>query len=366
VLNHTRKGFLISASVYLSDSPGGVQRCTREYVQGIKAAGWDLEILPYSIDRQWQTRLRRKLKPSSFHNRIPLSFITALVDRIKSDNVTWVFLNQVDTLPIVPYLKKADPNIKLVLLSHGAQFVDDFLAAQSVDSLSMQARARLADTILDEMHWRQSLDHVFTLSEPEAVFERWLGAKSVSWLPRIVSPNPLNWQPVLGRFGFVGTLDHAPNYDGLLNVLTELQSRQNFHGCIRIVSASESLGDFLAKRFPFVEYLGRLSAEALYDEAATWSCFVHPLFCWSRGCSTKLADALEWQIPVLTTESGCRGYTWKEGNVIMANTVEEFCTYLININSITQLESIKNNVTFASKTSPSFEDIANMVELALL
>jgi hypothetical protein len=366
LLNNPKKAFLVSASVYLSDSPGGVQRCTKEYVEVITAAGWRLESLTYSIDRHWQTRILRKLKPSSFHHRIPPSFITELINRINSENVTWIFLNQVDALPLIPHLKKAFPNIKLVLLSHGAQFVDDFLAAQSIDSLSMQVRARLADTIIDEMHWRQSLDHVFTLSEPEAVFERWLGAKSVTWLPRVVSPNPLAWQPVLGRFGFVGTLDHAPNYDGLLNILICLQSCQNFHGYIRIVSASESLGNSLAKRFPFVEYLGCLSAENLCEEASTWCYFLHPLFYWSRGCSTKLADALEWQIPILTTEAGCRGYIWKKGNIIMANTTEEFCAHLINISSITQLELIKENVILVSTTSSSIEEVSDMVELALI
>ena len=228
LLDNIKKGFFISASVYVSDAHGGVQRCTREYLAAIKAAGWNLEILPYSIDRQWQTRLLRKLKPSSFYNRIPQSFISDLVNRVISENISWVFLNQVDSLPIVPHLKQAIPNVKIVLLSHGAQFVDEFLAAQSIDSLSIQARSRLANTILDEMSLRQSLDHVFTLSEEETIFEQWLGAKSVSWLPRAVSPQPLDWRPILGRVGFVGTLEHTPNYEGLVNVLNILQKRNDF------------------------------------------------------------------------------------------------------------------------------------------
>ncbi|WP_190372073.1 glycosyltransferase family 1 protein [Anabaena sp. FACHB-1391] len=365
MLDNIKKGFFISASVYVSDAHGGVQRCTREYLAAIKAAGWNLEILPYSIDRQWQTRLLRKLKPSSFYNRIPQSFISDLVNRVISENISWVFLNQVDSLPIVPHLKQAIPNVKIVLLSHGAQFVDEFLAAQSIDSLSIQARSRLANTILDEMSLRQSLDHVFTLSEEETVFEQWLGAKSVSWLPRAVSPQPLDWRPILGRVGFVGTLEHTPNYEGLVNVLNILQKRNDFDGCIRIVSSSESLGNSLTKRFSFVEYLGRLSNEALHNEALTWCWFIHPLFCWSRGCSTKLADALEWQIPVLTTEAGCRGYTWKDGNVVKVNTVKDFCSYLVNFNSIDKIEDIRSNVILASSTSPSIDDVADKINHAL-
>jgi hypothetical protein len=88
LLDNIKKGFFISASVYVNDAHGGVQRCTREYLAAIKAAGWNLEILPYSIDRQWQTRLLRKLKPSSFYNRIPQSFISDLVNRVISENIS--------------------------------------------------------------------------------------------------------------------------------------------------------------------------------------------------------------------------------------------------------------------------------------
>lgn len=360
-----KKAFFVSHYSCLSNSHGGVQRCTKEYLEVIEAAGWNLDLLSYSADFQWQTRIIRKLKPSNFYYRIPISFISNLVNQVKSNKIDWVFLNQVNSLPIVPYLKKAVPNIKIVLLSHGAQFVDEFLEAKQANSLSVLDRSHLAETILDEMTLRQSLDHVFTLSEQEIVFEQWLGTKSVSWLPRVISPNPLNWQPILGRAGFVGTLEHHPNYDGLISVLRFLQRKHNFAGCIRIVSGSESIGKALKKQFDFVEYLGRLSNSDLRNEAETWCWFIHPLFCWSRGCSTKLADALEWQIPVLTTESGCRGYTWQNGSVIRENTVESFCSHLLKTMSTDVLKLSKINVTLASSTSPAIQDVASMINSEL-
>lgn len=360
-----KKALFISHHSSLSNAHGGVQRCTKEYLEAIEAAGWNLDILSYSTDYKWQTRILRKLKPSNFYHRIPISFISSLVNQVKSSKVDWIFLNQVNSLPIVPPLKQAVPNIKIVLLSHGAQFVDEFLEAKQTNSLSLLDRSRLAETILDEMTLRQSLDHVFTLSEQETVFEQWLGTKSVSWLPRVISPNPLNWRPTLGRVGFVGTLDHPPNYEGLISILNFLQKQNDFDGRIRIVSSSESIGNSLKKQFSFVEYLGRLSNSDLRNEAETWCWFIHPLFCWSRGCSTKLADALEWQIPVLTTESGCRGYTWQNGSVIQENTVENFCSNLLKIMSTDILKDAKVNVTLASSTSPSLQDVASMINREL-
>ena len=358
----TKRGLFISASSYLSDASGGVQRCTREYIEVIGAAGWELEILSYPIDRKWTTRLRRKIYPSSFFNKISKSFISDVVHRVQAEKSHWVFINQVDGLPLVPSIRKASPNVKIVLLSHGAQFVDDFIAARSLDSLSTRARALLTETILDESFLRQPLDHVFTLSQQEIAFERWLGAKSVSWLPRSIASAPLDWKPSLGRFGFVGTLNHIPNYEGLFNTLEALQTYSSFEGRIRIVSGSEDIGNDLGRRFSFVDYLGYLSPEALRSEAATWCCFLHPLFSWSRGCSTKLADALEWQIPILTTEQGCRGYTWKDGSIVKARRVEDFCNLLIHMQSEKHVQLVRENVVAAAKASPSVEDVSSMVK----
>lgn len=364
-MKSVKRGLFISFSNYVNSGYGGVQRCTREYLEVIEAAGWDLEVVTYEIDRRWKARLLRKLNPSRFHDRISPFFISDLCDRIKAEKIPWVFLNQVDALPIAPQLRRTNPNLKIILLSHGAQFVDDFLAISDSNSLNQSKRSLLADTVLDEMNFRKELDHVFTLSEQEVAFERWLGAKSASWLPRTISPKPLDWKPTAGRVGFVGTLGHPPNYEGLFSVLSNLQNQHKFDGCVRIISGSEKLGNYLEKCFPFVNYLGRLDANALQAEAASWCWFIHPLFCWSRGCSTKLADALEWQIPVLTTEAGCRGYTWSHGNVMTVNSPEEFCNYLISASMVSNLGEEKENVTLASLTSPQTKDVALMINHVL-
>ncbi|QKQ75875.1 glycosyltransferase [Nostoc sp. TCL240-02] len=363
--NKIKKGLFVTFSVYVNSAFGGVQRCTKEYQEVIEAAGWSLEVLAYEIDRRWQARIFRKLKPSSFYNRIPQSFIDALIAQVQSEHIPYVFLNQVDALPIAPYLKSAVPDVKIVLLSHGAQFVDDFLATQNQTSISPRKRSHLTNTILDEMQLRQHIDHVFTLSEQEIAFERWLGAKSVSWLPRIILPKPLDWRPIAGRAGFVGTLDHQPNYEGLLSILTNLQTRKDFEGTIRIVSSSKELGKYLQERFHFVKYLGRLDNEDLKNEASTWTWFIHPLFIWSRGCSTKLADALEWQIPVLTTEAGCRGYTWQKGNVIRFDAINEYSSYLCGKDSEYDISLVRQKLILASETSPSVLDVAALAKLAL-
>src|SRR6202030_3441853 len=154
-----------------------------------------------------------------------------------------------------------------------------------------------------------------------AEIERWLGAKAVTWLPRTIPHRaPLCWSPNPDRIGFVGTLDHPPNKDGLIRFLQALEPLAPENVELRLVGGPTAVGKELAERFRSVRYLGPLSNEHLDGEAATWSCFVHPLFCYARGCSTKLAVALSWQIPIATTAAGCRGYVWRDGVLPLAET----------------------------------------------
>ena len=73
-----------------------------------------------------------------------------------------------------------------------------------------------------------------------------------------------------------------------------------------------------------MEYLGPMEGAEVEHEAASWCAFLHPMFCFARGCSTKLATGLGWQIPCLSTESGVRGYDLPSGAVVMAVGPQEF------------------------------------------
>ena len=72
-----------------------------------------------------------------------------------------------------------------------------------------------------------------------------------------------------------------------------------------------------------VEVVGALDDAALTVEAETWTAFLHPIYCLSRGAS-KLALGLSWEIPVVTTPYGRRGYVWEEGGPLEAATPEAF------------------------------------------
>jgi len=59
-------GLFVSSRGFLSEAAGGVQLCTREFIEVLGAAGITLTLLPVDDDRRWTTRLLRQVNSSPF------------------------------------------------------------------------------------------------------------------------------------------------------------------------------------------------------------------------------------------------------------------------------------------------------------
>jgi hypothetical protein len=286
--------------------------------------------------------------------------------------VECVFLNQVDLAPLAGALRaKLGPRVKIVLLSHGLESADylHVLRARGAGTpfgdVGRSDLTKLGRLLVTESLHRQHIDQVFTLAPFEAEIERWLGARQVDWLPRTVTPCPLEWAPGPGRLGYVGTLNHPPNSEGLLLLLRALAAAPVPGQRIRLVGGPADAAQALTRAFPFVDYLGPLPDAELRAEAATWTCFLHPLFCYARGCSTKLAVALGWQIPVVTTAAGVRGYRWREGELPVADTPGELARLLARLADPEVARASQREVCAVARSSPTLEEVAAQVRSAL-
>lgn len=357
----------------LSPALGGLQLCTSEYLRTVRTAGFAVSITAVEHDRRLLTRLVRRLRPRPY----PPEWRPELVDEIfasaREIRARFIFLNLVNLAPLAPLLRaRVDAACKIVLLSHGLESVDflhavEAQARSSSGSRSAGQERTLGRQLFEEFDQRRYIDHVFCLTPVETEIERWLGAKGVSWLPRTIPERPpLDWSPAPGRLGFVGTLDHPPNRDGLIQFLEALGTLAPPEIEVRVVGGPPAAGAGLAQRFPLVRYLGALSDEELDKEAATWLCFVHPVFCYARGCSTKLAVALSWQIPVLTTPPGCRGYRWREGSLAMADTPEALARLALRFADPGTAAAAQKEVAAIARSAPTIDDVAALVRGALL
>jgi hypothetical protein len=297
----------------LREGGGGQQICTNEYLRVLREIYESVEVLDYEHDQSLGHRLRLKLGWCSGYSPNWERDLPARVARVAQKNDCPIFLNLNDLLPLGPLLRGIlGTQQKIVLLSHGLRSVEAF-HHQRIGRLpgltpSIESRANVGRLLRDEGRYLSHFDLVVSLAPFEEEICRWLGARRACWLPRIVEPNPIPWQPVGGRLGLIGTMNHAPNAEGVLRWLEALQPISPAGLRVRLISHSGDFCRYVAKHFPCVDYLGPLSNAEAQAEAGTWNAFVHPQFCYAMGCSTKLATGLSWGLPCLTTPAGARGY----------------------------------------------------------
>jgi len=354
--------------------PGGVQLCSQEFLEIVQVASDAVECCGVSICRRTSWRLRRRLHLGSYLFYHPAEAKSLLTEKIERSRPTHVFLNRSELLRLTPLLKEMLPEAQIILMSHGNQSGDDLYELGGLSGLRNRGFAKLValwqlgqDLGTESWFRHHFLDLVCVMSEEEKVLERWLGAKKTVVLPRLVKADPLRWQPLPGRIGFVGTLDHTPNWVALEQICNEIVQRQPENLELRLVGRPEILGQELAHRFPFVRYLGALEESALKAEVSTWSLFLNPIFWLSRGASMKLGKAIAWGIPFCSTRSGTRGYELSNSEALVtSDNPQEFVSRIFelldtsnNIHKIRQLVILQ-----LQSKSPSIDDLAQRLSLA--
>jgi hypothetical protein len=364
-------GLFVSYRPFLEGARGGVQICTREYLDVIGAAGVELTLTPFDGDRRVSTRLLRQTDSSPYLR----PFEKPLLDRVRAlaadVKPAFVFLNQVSIAALAAQIRPWLPDdCRIVLLSHGMEITDLLHLVRLRDRLPLSGRLRptarqlLGKVLTDETTSRRDIDLVCALSSFDADGETWIGATRAAWLPRIVRGEPLAWRPTTGRFGYVGTLDHAPNLEGLVAVLEALARTAPEAVRLRIIGGPAGIGQWLKDRFASVDYLGALDDVSLAAEAATWNAMLHPIFCSARGCSTKLAQAIAWRIPIVTTPQGRRGYVWSHGSLIETPDADGFAARCLALLDSRTATAAQQDVTRVAASSPGLAEVAaRMAEL---
>jgi hypothetical protein len=334
-INTRKPALFVSYHRFLEPEGGGVQMCSREYVASLKAAEFDLDFLPYEFPSDLRARVRRKICPEIWHTLEPSELYQKIEHAIQNKGAEFLFFGHTMFAGLSRKLKQALPNVQQVLLSHGAEGFDFCLEQQIRRRTNSENRPRasaermIGESLLHQMDQRRWIDAVLTLSAFEVEIEKWLGAPKALWLPRMIVEPQLDTNPVDQRVGCVSTLDHPPNHQGLVELLEVLSTSASPTFRFRLVGAPQKIGIALMKRFSFVEYLGALSNSQLRSEAATWCCFVHPIFVYAKGCSTKLAIGVGWQLPIATTVYGARGYVWDSKRLPLAEDAKSLAEFVM-------------------------------------
>ncbi len=365
----TNAVFLTHKESLYSEITGGVQLCSQEFhniIQGTPEINLKDYYIPYTKNIFQRIQIRGGMENYSvfdINKEAP-----ALLSHITQNNIGIVFINMATTVRFAkPIRQKFGDKVKIILLSHGNQSCDFLhLITKPFNKPSpfkkWRDKMRLGKLIVTEAEYRvQWLDGVVTLSETEKQIENWFGAKKTSFLPRKLYKDFLLRESVPGRIGFVGRLDHPPNYQGIVIFLEELAKREHSLQ-IRLVGAPPSFGMKIKKQFPFVEYLGELSDKDLEKEVTGWAFFLNPVWWYSTGASTKLARAISWGLPIITTTAGMRGYEWKKGSLLLADSPEDMVTQLMKeAGSMDRINYWKEQTELVAENGPDQIELINRI-----
>ena len=364
---------LVSSTNALAGSGGGVQICTAEYRAVLAAAGFRLETMPFGVDMRLFVRVQRKFEGMPYRRIFPPDLQGRIMQKVAEVNARFVFFNLHDFTPVAKALKtELGDRVKLVHLSHGVESTDISIRQQVERTESGAVRCdrasgkELGTALQWEADYRRYLDASLCLTPFDAQLERWLGVPSTAWFPRTAQRRLLDFRPVDGRVGCVGTLSHPPNRIGLQALFEKLKlmAAPPFH--FRLVGGPETEGRAFAQEYSFVQYLGPLPEDRLIEEVKSWCSFVHPIFHVAKGCSTKLAVALGWGLPIASTCLGARGYIWDESAVPLADTDKGLADGTIKRSKAKDFEMHRRESMNVLGLQPKVEDVSREVRRYLL
>lgn len=354
--------------------PGGVQLCSQEFLEIVRAASDTTALVPVTVTRHPWWRVRRRFRLGSYLFYDPAACRAALENAAREVAPTHVFFNRSELMRLAPLVAQVAPGARAVVMSHGNQSGDDLYEASGPGGRRQAGLARLAaawqiglDLVTESAFRRRHLDAVCVMSDEEETLERWLGAKCTIVLPRLIRRQPLTWQPVAGRAGYVGTLSHTPNRVALTELCECLAARDARLLNLRLVGGPAEIGREFASRYPFVTFLGALDDAGLRAEAATWSVFLNPIFWLARGASMKLGQALGWGLPCLSTTAGSRGYRLAGGEVCLApSEPDRFAHELLELlGQPNRLQAVRDAILTAADAWPTATTLARELRARL-
>lgn len=299
--------------------PGGVQICTLEFLEYFKLSGF--EVLPFCVvpTKSIIKKLKINLDIEVYDRYDFDAYINEIVHIVSKKNIKIIAINQLNLIRIVNKLKHLiGDNVKFIGLSHGNESGDYLHEITSTKPTFAKVWKLGKQIIYESYFFKNSLDAVIVISEHEVSINQWLGALRILYLPRLLTPDFIDLKQICNRIGFVGTLSHLPNNKGLELISIALKEK-SFNGKLRLIGGPETIGRAFEKDYPFIEYCGKLENEQLMEEISTWSLFLNPVFWYSRGSSTKLSQALNWGVPIISTPAGRRGYELSDESIITKN-----------------------------------------------
>ncbi|MDQ7947320.1 MAG: glycosyltransferase [Pedobacter sp.] len=356
--------------------PGGVQICSQQFLDIVSCLTNEVHLFEVAHSRAFTFRLLHRLNLDAYQSYQPENYRSDLLDFIREKEITHVFINKSELLKFSKLIKMSGLSAvpKVIIMSHGNES-GDLLGdlTGKIQKFSpfkkMLGILRLGMAMyLESWYRKRYVDLVCSMSDEESALEKWLGINYPFFIPRLIDHGSSAERLAMPNiYGYVGTLNHMPNLAALYQLCDKLADNE-VKIQLNVVGGPAPIGKELAAKYSFINYLGALTDEQLSAEVKRWSYFINPIFNYSRGASMKLGKAIEWEIPVITTKAGRRGYSFNEGSLI--ETEDNAVAMAEQINRLREIlpadyEKLQLAIKKVKQSSPTAAAIAGLLQQRL-
>ena len=123
----------------------------------------------------------------------------------------------------------------------------------------------------------------------------------------------------------------------------------------------------MEKKYSFVSYVGFIPDDELKEELTKWTYFLNPVLWYSRGASTKLAQAISMGVPVLSTPAGNRGYCFEQNSIPTFETIDDMVKFISeNIENSDINKLLHEKIMELALNGPNLKSIFEMNQLIKL
>ncbi len=306
------------------------------YIERIPVVGC-AEFVVYEENKLFADLLPGRM-PEDVWNTISRRLLDKAVEMVSTKEYDIVQIEHSFLSWLVPYIRAASPNVRIVLDAHNAEYRIIELWDKYDPSKAMHARA----AALKEWEFRTWawFDAIVTVSSYERDLVREVsGVDKVYEVPTGGGIDVIKYEPepdVEKTYDilYIGTMDWYPNAQGLVwfmeQVLPIIQQKRpgtRFH----IIGSGSPNQAMLAvaNRIPGVEFLGFQADDVYFFHRAR--VFVVPLWI-GGGARVKIPTAWAAGIPVVSTTFGAEGNGAQDSyNILLADTPEDFAEAVLKI-----------------------------------
>jgi hypothetical protein len=336
------------------------QKRIKKIIRWVNCSLYEIKKILYKFLVNEKTAPVDFLRNNSFINHPFLMYKAEFVSHVASISRDHQFdIIQIEFISLAPLVYILPKGPIKVLVHHELRYIRikrEFYLFQNQDDFDICRLEAIRD---QEISLLQRFDKIITLTENDKeILSQNISPEKIYVSPatiKIINSQEIDFLPFSDKLVFIGSSIHLPNIDGVrwfLGSVLPLIEKENPDIYLNIIGAWDKhfIKEYSRKNVKFLGFVEKL-ANPLQN-----AMLIVPIRIGS-GMRLKILEAINHQIPFITTTVGVEGLDFKSNlDCIIADTPENFANEILRLSkNINKQHELVNNATLKLKEFYSFE-----------